>query len=121
LNDRQVKAILFLEENEKITNSDYQKINVVSRETATKDLKELISGLKGNFITIIDEDYPEEFKTIKFPPFVIFLSKEDRDMVGGDSHTDFNKYELTKKEDGLTGEDVYFNDEEDEGSGGMDA
>jgi len=86
-----------------------------------EELKELISGLKGNFITIIDEDYPEEFKTIKFPPFVIFLSKEDRDMVGGNSHTDFNKYELTKKEDGLTGEDVYFNDEEDEGSGGMDA
>lgn len=54
LNDRQVKAILFLEENEKITNSDYQNINGVSRETATRDLKELIekdlinpSGQKG--------------------------------------------------------------------------
>ena len=42
MNDRQVKAIFFLEENEKITNSDYQKINFVSRETATRDLKELI-------------------------------------------------------------------------------
>ena len=86
-----------------------------------EDLKELISGLKGDFIAIIDEDYPEEFKTIPFPPFAIFLSKEDRDMIGGRSHIDFKAYELTKKEDGLTGEDVYFNDEEDEGSGGMDA
>lgn len=54
LNDRQMKAILFLKENEKITNSDYQTINDVSRETATRDLKELIekdlinpSGQKG--------------------------------------------------------------------------
>jgi ATP-dependent DNA helicase RecG len=54
LNYRQIKAVLFLKENEKITNSDYQTINDVSRETATRDLKELIqkdlinpSGQKG--------------------------------------------------------------------------
>lgn len=54
LNDRQIKAVLFLKENGKITNSDYQTINDVSRETATRDLKELIekdlispSGQKG--------------------------------------------------------------------------
>lgn len=54
LNDRQIKAVLFLKENGKITNSDYQTINDVSRGTATRDLKELIekdlispSGQKG--------------------------------------------------------------------------
>jgi ATP-dependent DNA helicase RecG len=54
LNDRQVKAVLFTKEKGKLTNSDYQTLNDVSRETATRDLKELIdkqlikpSGRKG--------------------------------------------------------------------------
>ena len=54
LNDRQVKAVLFTKEKGKLTNSDYQTLNDVSRETATIDLKELIdkqlikpSGQKG--------------------------------------------------------------------------
>ncbi len=42
LNDRQVKAVLFTKEKGKLTNSDYQTLNDVSRETATRDLKELI-------------------------------------------------------------------------------
>jgi ATP-dependent DNA helicase RecG len=52
--DRQVKAVLFTKEKGKLTNSDYQTLNDVSRETATRDLKELIdkqlikpSGQKG--------------------------------------------------------------------------
>lgn len=54
LNDRQVKAVLFTKEKGKLTNSDYQTLNDVSRETATRDLKQLIdkqlikpSGQKG--------------------------------------------------------------------------
>jgi ATP-dependent DNA helicase RecG len=54
LNDRQVKAVLLAKEKGKITNSEYQTLNDVSRETATRDLKELIeknilkpSGQKG--------------------------------------------------------------------------
>ena len=54
LNDRQVKAVLFAKEKGKLTNSDYQTLNDVSRETATGDLKQLIdkqlikpSGQKG--------------------------------------------------------------------------
>ena len=54
LSDRQVKAVLYLKEKGKITNSDYQTLNAVSRETSTRDLKELIdknilkpSGQKG--------------------------------------------------------------------------
>ena len=40
LNERQVKAVLYLKE--KITNSDYQTLNDVSGETAARDLKVLI-------------------------------------------------------------------------------
>jgi len=54
LNDRQIKAILYTKENEKITNSEYQKINDCSRNTASNDLSELVekellkaSGQKG--------------------------------------------------------------------------
>lgn len=62
LNERQIKAVLYLKENGKINNSDYQNLNIVSRETATRDLKELIerqlikpSGQKGAgaFYTLI--------------------------------------------------------------------
>ena len=54
LNARQIKAILYAKENGKITNSDYQKINDCSRNTASNDLSELVekelikpSGQKG--------------------------------------------------------------------------
>lgn len=54
LNERQVKAILYTKENKKITNSEYQKINDCSRNTASNDLSELVekellkpSGQKG--------------------------------------------------------------------------
>jgi ATP-dependent DNA helicase RecG len=54
LNNRQVKAVLYVKEKGKITNSEYQMLSDVSRETATRDLKELVekqllipSGQKG--------------------------------------------------------------------------
>lgn len=54
LNDRQVKAVLFTKDNGKITNSEYQKLNDCSRNTASNDLTELVdkdllkpSGQKG--------------------------------------------------------------------------
>ncbi|MCO5241080.1 MAG: putative DNA binding domain-containing protein [Chitinophagaceae bacterium] len=43
LNDRQVKAVLFAKEKGKITNSNYQTLNNVSKATATRDLTELIN------------------------------------------------------------------------------
>ena len=43
LNDRQVKAVLFAKEKGKVTNSDYQTLNNVSKATATRDLTELIN------------------------------------------------------------------------------
>ena len=39
LNDRQIKAVLYVKENGKITNSDYRKINDIGKTTATEDLQ----------------------------------------------------------------------------------
>jgi ATP-dependent DNA helicase RecG len=54
LNKRQIKAVTYIKENEKITNKEYQEINNCSRNTATNDLRDLIkkhvlkeSGKKG--------------------------------------------------------------------------
>lgn len=42
LNDRQIKAVLFVKEKGKITNSEYQKLNNCSRNTASNDLGFLV-------------------------------------------------------------------------------
>jgi ATP-dependent DNA helicase RecG len=54
LNQRQIKAVQYVKENHKITNKEYQIINNISRETASRDLKILVdveifinSGVKG--------------------------------------------------------------------------
>jgi ATP-dependent DNA helicase RecG len=41
LNERQVKAVLYVKEKRKITNRDYQSLYSVSKATATRDLSEL--------------------------------------------------------------------------------
>ena len=43
LNDRQVKAVLYVKEKEKITNSEYQQINDTSARTAVRDLETLVT------------------------------------------------------------------------------
>lgn len=42
LNDRQVKAIIFVKEKGKISNADYQELFSVSKATSTRDLTELL-------------------------------------------------------------------------------
>ncbi|MEI9909984.1 MAG: hypothetical protein WDO71_10100 [Bacteroidota bacterium] len=42
MNDRQVKAILYVAEHGGITNSKYQEINAVGKTLATEELKDLI-------------------------------------------------------------------------------
>ena len=42
LNDRQIQAIKYVKENGKITNSEYQTNYSVARNTATRDLTELV-------------------------------------------------------------------------------
>jgi predicted HTH transcriptional regulator len=42
LNERQIKAIKYIKQKAKITNTEYQKINYVSKPTATRDLAKLV-------------------------------------------------------------------------------
>ncbi|MBW1745051.1 MAG: transcriptional regulator [Deltaproteobacteria bacterium] len=42
LNDRQIKAVMYVKENIRITNSEYQGLFEVSKRTATNDLYELV-------------------------------------------------------------------------------
>ncbi|MDR3181064.1 MAG: putative DNA binding domain-containing protein [Prevotellaceae bacterium] len=43
LSDRQIKAVLYVKEKEKITNKEYQELNAVSRQTASNDLSEIVA------------------------------------------------------------------------------
>ncbi len=43
LNERQLKAVFFVKENEKITNKDYCLLNECSRNTASNDLSDLVN------------------------------------------------------------------------------
>ncbi|MCC5935230.1 MAG: putative DNA binding domain-containing protein [Balneolales bacterium] len=49
LSDRQINAVLFVKDNAKITNGDYQKINNCSRNTASNELSDLVE--KGIFLS----------------------------------------------------------------------
>jgi len=42
INDRQLKAIFFVKENGKISNTDFQELYSISKATATRDLTELV-------------------------------------------------------------------------------
>lgn len=43
LNERQIKAVMYVKEKGKITNKEYQKEFSVSRQTATRDLTDLVN------------------------------------------------------------------------------
>ena len=43
LNDRQIKAVLYVKEKGRITNSEYQKLNSTISKTALRDLDDLIN------------------------------------------------------------------------------
>jgi len=46
MNDRQIKAVLFVKEKEEITNKIYQELCDTSKATATRDLTELVEIFK---------------------------------------------------------------------------
>ena len=43
LNERQIKAVMYVKENNRITNQEYQVICETSNRTATRDLQEMVS------------------------------------------------------------------------------
>ncbi len=46
LNNRQIQAVEYLKEKGKVTNSEYQRLNSISKATATRDLTELVEKFK---------------------------------------------------------------------------
>ena len=62
LSDRQIKLVLYIKENKKITNSTYRNIFNLSEKTALRDFEKLVElGVvckkgerKGTFYTLID-------------------------------------------------------------------
>ena len=42
LNERQVRAVMYVKENERVTNREYQTLNKISNRTATYELTELV-------------------------------------------------------------------------------
>lgn len=46
INERQIKAVLYAKENNRVSNKEYQSINNVSKRTATNDLTELVDKFK---------------------------------------------------------------------------
>ena len=46
LNERQIKAVMYVKRNGKITNKVYQQINNISKRTATNELKSLVDDYK---------------------------------------------------------------------------
>ncbi|MDR2562514.1 MAG: transcriptional regulator, partial [Prevotellaceae bacterium] len=43
LNERQIKAVLYVREKGKITNNEYQEINDISERTSSRDLEDLMN------------------------------------------------------------------------------
>jgi ATP-dependent DNA helicase RecG len=44
LNERQIKAVMYVKEHGRITNSEYMNLANVSRQTATRDLSKLVKS-----------------------------------------------------------------------------
>jgi len=62
LNEKQIKAIMYVKERRKITNKEYQELNLASKPSATRDLQALVGlGLleqqgttgKGTFYVLV--------------------------------------------------------------------
>lgn len=81
--------------------------SAISRKESVNsfDVEEEISRLKSQTLTILDDNYPESFKAIFHPPFVLFyygninlLSnyKENVAVIGSRDFTDYGK-EMTEK------------------------
>ena len=44
LNERQIKAVLYVKEKGRITNSEYQEVNIISERTASREISELVKA-----------------------------------------------------------------------------
>ena len=66
LNERQIRAVIWVRGREKITNKNYQELNDISRQTATIDLTELVN--KNIFTRIGKAGRGIAYQLTKLPP-----------------------------------------------------
>jgi hypothetical protein len=85
LNDRQIKAVEYVEKRGLITNREYQKLTLVSRKTATRDLTDLV---KRGIFNIVGRGKRE----IKY---TLLLRHDDAKMTQKNSTEDYSK--ITQK------------------------
>ncbi len=81
-------------------NGEWEKIFQAIKEKQYFDnqiIEETLADFNGKFVTIIDEDYPEKFKHIYKPPFVIFyegdfslVTKKSLSVVGTRSCSEYS-------------------------------
>ena len=69
LNERQLKAVKYIKQNGKITNSDYRQLLGISKRQVTNDLNDLEEREKG-FVTVFDRTGKEN----KFPFVTISMA-----------------------------------------------
>jgi hypothetical protein len=56
------------------------------------DIYNSLSKISGDYVTIVDDDYPDVLKKLKFPPFVVFLDESDRQNFNDLSSDAYLKY-----------------------------
>jgi ATP-dependent DNA helicase RecG len=81
LNDRQIKAVEYVEKRGSITNREYQKLTLVSRKTATRDLTDLV---KRGILNIVGRGKRE----IKY---TLLLRHDDAKMTQKMTQKKFNR------------------------------
>ncbi|WP_339022443.1 DNA-processing protein DprA [Spiroplasma endosymbiont of Crioceris asparagi] len=82
-------------------NGDWDKIYSALKEKeqiAKEDLNRVINDVKYQFITILDNDYPEGFKEVYKPPFVLFY-KGDKNILKLDNKIALVKDKEVKADD----------------------
>jgi DNA processing protein len=102
MNSRNVLAFLSVKHN-----GDWNKIyNAIKFKEVVNaaEVEQFLSEVKNDFITILDEDYPEDFKNIYRPPFVLFYkgdinllkSKKILGVVGTRTPSDYAMFAAKK-------------------------
>lgn len=47
------------------------------------------SSIKGEYLTIVDEDYPQALKEVPLPPLVLFFDESDRRNINDQTSDDY--------------------------------
>ena len=72
--------------------NNWRDIYIAIKEKELVDhsiIHDTIATLRGDVVLIIDSNYPDALKKIAFPPFAIFMDKEDRININDQSSHDY--------------------------------